>query len=173
MEERDDHRPGCRGHVSGYQEVVVKVVPQVGHEVPVVAAVRDPEEGGVGDEEVVGDDHDHDVPPGGPRHRVLRQPGLRGHVEVISGPAAPALNVLHLQGLVQQGPAVALILLLHVALQTVVTLPVRTDKWGSDRMTYYYFPYMSGNTLNPGREGIDFEVKLLREIISISWSIIE
>ena len=131
MEEGDHHCPGSRGHVPGYQEVVVKVGPQVGHEVVVVLAVRDPEEGGVGDEEVVGDHHHHDVPPGGARHRVLRKPGLRGHVEVIPSPAAPALHVLHLQGLVQQGPAVALILFLHVALQTVVTLTAVTDKWVS------------------------------------------
>ena len=140
LEERDHHSPRGRGHVSSYQEVVVKVGAQVGHEVVVVLAVRDPEEGRVGDEEIVRDHHDHDVPPGGAGHGVLRQPGLRGHVEVVASPAAPALHVLNLHSLVQQAPAVALVLLLHVALQTVVTLSVRTEKWLSikDRIIYTF-----------------------------------
>ena len=107
-----------------YQQIVVKVLPEVRHEVVVIAAVGDPEQGRVRDEEVVGDHHHHDMPPSGPRHLVLGQPGLGGHIEIVSSPASSTLHILHLQRLVQQGPAVAVVLLLHVALQAVVTLTV-------------------------------------------------
>ena len=122
------NNPARCGNVRGHQEVVIKLGPEVGEEVIIVAAIRDPEGGHVGDAEVVGDHHHQDVPPHRPRHLLGAQPGLRGHVEVVSRPAAPALVILDLKPGVQQPPLEAVVLPVGVFMETVPALDDATSR---------------------------------------------
>ena len=91
------NNPGGGGDVRSNEEVIIKLGTQVRDEIILVATISDPEGGHVRDTEVMGDHHHQDVPPHGPRHLLRAEPGLRGHVEVVSCPASAALIILDLE----------------------------------------------------------------------------